>query len=171
MSRITYKDSQYRLVGDLPALGSKAPDFSLVTPELRDVSIDHWLSKRKILNVLVSIDLDVCAKSVVAFDRYSAGHDDVAVLMVSVDLPFAHARFRKDRDLQRVVLLSAIRHAGFGENFGVQIAEGPLKGFFARAVIVIDENNSVVYTQLVEDLTEEPDYAAAFRSLAIEIED
>jgi len=93
------------------------------------------------------------------------------MLMISVDLPFAHARFRKEHDLQRVVQLSAIRHAGFGENFGVQIAEGPLKGFFARAVVVIDENNSVVYTQLVEDVTEEPDYAAAFRSLAIEIED
>jgi len=171
MSRITYRDSQYRLVGDLPALGSKAPDFSLVTPELRDVSIDHWLHKRKILNIFVSVDLDVCAKSVVAFDRYSAGHDDIAMLMISVDLPFAHARFRKEHDLQRVVQLSAIRHAGFGENFGIQIAEGPLKGFFARAVVVIDENNSVVYTQLVEDVTEEPDYASAFRSLAIDIED
>ena len=171
MSRITFRDSRYQLAGELPALGSKAPDFSLVTTELRDVSIDHWLNKRKILNIFVSVDLEVCAKSVAAFDRYAEGHDDLAMLMISVDLPFAHARFRKAHNLQRVVQLSAIRHAGFGENFGVGVTEGPLKGLFARAVIVIDENNTVVYTQLVEDVTEEPDYAAAFRSLAIEIED
>ncbi|HEY5655559.1 MAG TPA: thiol peroxidase [Woeseiaceae bacterium] len=171
MSKITFKGSRYQLAGELPALGGKAPDFSLVTTELRDVSIDHWLNKRKILNVFLSVDLEVCAKSVIAFDRYAAAHDDLAMLMISVDLPFAHARFRKEHDLQQVTQLSAIRHAGFGENYGVQITEGPLKGFFARAVIVVDENNSVVYTELVEDVTEEPDYAAAFRSLAIDIEE
>ena len=98
------------------------------------------------------------------------GVEDVAMLMVSYDLPFAHKRFQEQHDLKNVIGLSAIRHAGFGENYGVQIVEGPLAGMFSRAVIVLDENNTVVHREHIEDISTEPDYAAAFRALGIEVE-
>lgn len=171
MAHIIARDSSYQIFGDLPAQGTKAPDFSLVTVDLKDVSGANWLGLRKILNIFPSIDTPVCAESVIAFDRYAEKHDDVAMLMISADLPFAHDRFRKEHDLKHVTNLSAIRHAGFGENFGVLITEGPLEGLFARAVVVLDENNSVVYTQLVEDISKEPDYKTIFLSLGIELEE
>jgi thiol peroxidase len=98
------------------------------------------------------------------------GLDDVAMLMVSYDLPFAHKRFQEQHDLKNVIGLSAIRHAGFGENYGVQIIEGPLAGMFSRAVVVLDENNTVVHREHIEDISTEPDYTEAFRALGIEIE-
>jgi thiol peroxidase len=91
------------------------------------------------------------------------------MLMVSYDLPFAHARFQKEHDLQNVIGLSAIRHAGFGENYGVQIEEGPLTGMFSRAVVVLDENNTVVHREQIPDIGNEPDYIAAYRALGIDI--
>lgn len=171
MAQIIARESRYQIFGDLPPLGSKAPDFSLVTVDLKDVSGANWIGKRKILNILVSIDTSVCAKSVVTFDRYAEKHDDVAMLMISTDLPFAHDRFRKEHALKHVINLSALRNAGFGENFGVLITEGPFRGLFARAVIVLDENNSVVHTELVEDISREPDYEQVFRSLGIETDE
>ena len=112
----------------------------------------------------------VCAKSVVAFDALAEGIEDVEMLMVSYDLPFAHARFKQQHGLQRVVGLSAIRHAGFGENYGVQIVEGPLAGMFSRAVVVLDENNTVVHREQIEDIGTEPDYEAAFKALGINVD-
>ena len=108
---------------------------------------------------------------VIEFDRLVAGHDDIVALMVSYDLPFAHARLQEQHHLENVVGLSAIRHAGFGENYGVQIMDGPLAGMFARAVVVIDENNTIVHTEQLEDISIEPDYVAAFRALGIDVSD
>lgn len=171
MSTITYQDGTYRTHGELPTVGSKAPDFSLVNTDLKDVTLANWLGMRKIFNIFPSIDTPVCARSVIAFDKYSKDYDDVAELMISYDLPFAHSRFRDQQSLQRVVGLSAIRHMGFGENYGVQIIEGPLAGMFSRAVVVLDENNTVVHREQIEDLSSEPDYAAAYQALGIKIED
>ncbi|MCH6550204.1 MAG: thiol peroxidase [Proteobacteria bacterium] len=171
MPTITYQDGTYRTYGELPTVGSKAPDFSLVNTDLKDVTLANWLGMRKIFNIFPSIDTPVCAKSVIAFDKYSKDYDDVAELMISYDLPFAHSRFRDQQSLQRVVGLSAIRHMGFGENYGVQIIEGPLAGMFSRAVVVLDENNTVVHREQIEDLSSEPDYAAAYQALGIKIED
>ena len=171
MSTITYQDGTYRTHGELPTVGSKAPDFSLVNTDLKDVTLANWLGMRKIFNIFPSIDTPVCAKSVIAFDRYSKDYDDIAELMISYDLPFAHSRFRDQQSLQRVVGLSAIRHMGFGENYGVQIIEGPLAGMFSRAVVVLDENNTVVHREQIEDLSSEPDYAAAYLALGIKIEE
>ena len=171
MPTITYQDGTYRTYGELPTVGSKAPDFSLVNTDLKDVTLANWLGMRKIFNIFPSIDTPVCAKSVIAFDRYSKDYDDIAELMISYDLPFAHSRFRDQQSLQRVVGLSAIRHMGFGENYGVQIIEGPLAGMFSRAVVVLDENNTVVHREQIEDLSSEPDYAAAYQALGIKIED
>ena len=171
MAKVQHEGGTYRTHGELPSVGSRAPDFSLVNTDLRDVTLANWLGMRKIFNIFPSIDTEVCAKSVIAFDRYSKDYDDVAELMISYDLPFAHRRFFDKHSLQRVVGLSAIRHMGFGENYGVQIVEGPLAGMFSRAVVVLDENNTIVYREQIEDLAKEPDYRATYQSLGIQIED
>ena len=171
MPRIQHENASYRTHGELPAIGSRAPDVSLVDMKLRNVSFANWMGKRKVLNIFVSGDTPVCAKSVIEFDRLGADVDDIALLMVSYDLPFAHRRFQEEHELTTVVGLSAIRHAGFGENYGVQIVEGPLAGMFSRAVVVLDENNTIVHREHIEDISTEPDYGAAFRALGITIDD
>ncbi len=170
IAKISYESGDYRTYGELPSIGSRAPDIMLVNTKLQNVSLAKWMGMRKIMNIFVSIDTSICAKSVVEFDRMGAGLDDVAMLMVSYDLPFAHKRFQEQHGLNNVVGLSAIRHAGFGENYGVQIVEGPLAGMFSRAVVVLDENNTVVHREHIEDISTEPDYHAAFRALGIEVQ-
>lgn len=170
IAKITYESGDYRTFGELPSIGSRAPDIMLVNTKLQNVSLAKWMGMRKIMNIFVSIDTSICAKSVVEFDRIGAGLDDVAMLMVSYDLPFAHKRFQEQHELKNVVGLSAIRHAGFGENYGVQIVEGPLAGMFSRAVVVLDENNTVVHREHIEDISTEPDYDAAFRALGLEVQ-
>jgi thiol peroxidase len=169
MSQIVYQNQSFRTYGELPTVGSHAPDIRLVDTSLKDVTLANWNGKRKIMSIFVSIDRTVCSKSVCEFDRLVAPHTDVVALMVSYDLPFAHARLQEQHHLEHVIGLSAIRHAGFGENYGVQILEGPLAGMFARAVVVIDENNTVVHVEHIEDIRNEPDYEAAFRALGIEV--
>lgn len=171
MTSITYKNASYRTHSELPAIGSCAPDVSLVNTKLANVSFANWMGMRKVLNIFISVDTEICAKSVLEFDRLAANADDVAMLMVSYDLPFAHQRFQDEHELKHVTGLSAIRHAGFGENYGVQIVEGPLAGMFSRAVVVLDENNTVVHREQIEDITDEPDYRAAFRALGIETDE
>lgn len=170
MATIKYENGSYRTSGELPPVGSRAPDVSLVNTRLQNVSLANWTGMRKIINIFVSIDTAVCAKSVIEFDRYADGIDNLAMLMVSYDLPFAHRRFQDQHKLKNVIGLSAIRHAGFGENYGVLIMDGPLAGMFARAVVVLDENNTVVHQEHIDDIATEPDYAAAFRSLGISVE-
>jgi thiol peroxidase len=171
LTKIQFNNTNYRTHGELPAVGSRAPDVSLVNTELQNVSFANWMGMRKVLNIFVSIDTEVCAKSVIKFDNYAAEAEDIALLMVSYDLPFAHKRFQAAHELESVIGLSAIRHAGFGENYGVLIVEGPLAGMFSRAVVVLDENNTVVHQEHIEDITTEPDYRSAFRALGIEIDD
>ncbi|HZW59170.1 MAG TPA: thiol peroxidase [Woeseiaceae bacterium] len=167
---MVYNGSTYKTAGDLPAVGSRAPDVSLVNTELTDVSLANWMGKRKVLNIFPSLDTPVCARSVVVFDKLSQGLDDVVMLMISCDLPFAHKRFADEQKLLRVIGLSAIRNAGFGNNYGVQIVEGPLTGMFARAVVVLDENNTVVHNEQVENLSDEPDYETALQALGITVD-
>ena len=119
MHQITYDGTSYSTYGELPSIGSRAPDVSLVNTNLQDVSLANFMGMRKVLNIFPSIDTPVCAKSVIVFNKIAADRNDVAMLMVSYDLPFAHARFHKQHSLTHVVGLSAIRHAGFGENYGV----------------------------------------------------
>jgi len=171
MAKVQHEGGTYRTHGELPSVGSRAPDFSLVNTDLKDVTLANWLGMRKIFNIFPSVDTPVCARSVIAFDKYSKDYDDVAELMISYDLPFAHQRFRDKHELERVVGLSAIRHMGFGENYGVQIVEGPLAGMFSRAVVVLDENNTVVHEEQIEDMSKEPNYVAAYQALGIQIED
>ena len=170
MQKIRFDGAVYKTFGDLPSVGSAAPDVSLVNTKLKDVSLANWLGLRKLMNIFPSIDTPVCAKSVITFDRLAKNHDDIAMLMISYDLPFAHARFQEQHALDSVIGLSAIRHAGFGENYGVQIVEGPLAGMFSRAVVVLDENNTVVHREQIEDIGDEPDYGAAFAALGVSID-
>lgn len=170
MPKVVYQGTAYRLYGDLPAIGARAPDVSLVNVELQDVSLANFHGRRKIINVVPSVDTPDCEKSVIRFDGLAAANEEVAVIVVSYDLPFAHARFNKAHSLGSVTSLSAIRHAGFGNNYGVLIEEGPLAGMFAPAVVVLDENNTVVYREPIEDVCTEPNYADAFMALGINIE-
>ncbi len=171
MARIEYENVGYRTFGDLPTVGSRAPDVSLVNTRLQNVSLAKWPGMRKMMNIFVSVDSAVSAQSVIEFDRLGKDLDDVAMLMVSYDLPFAHARFQEQHHLERIIGLSAIRHAGFGENYGVQIVDGPLAGMYARAIVVLDENNTVVHSEHIEDITAEPDYQSAFRALGVNIDE
>jgi len=167
MATVKYEGGIYQTHGELPDVGSHAPEFSLVNAKLQNVTLGNWTGMRKVLNIFVSIDRPICAKSVIEFDRLGKDLDDVAMLMVSYDLPFAHARFAAEHNVQNVVGLSAIRHAGFGENYGVLIESGPLAGMYARAIVVLDENDTVVHQEQIEDISVEPDYGAALRALGI----
>ena len=169
VARIRVDNASYQTSGELPRIGTHAPDVSLVNTKLQDVSMANWMGVRKIVYSGISVDSEFCARTIIRFDEFAVGHDDIALLVVTNDLPFAHRRFQKAHDLQAVVGLSAIRHAGFGKNYGVQILDGPLGGMFSPAVIVTDENNTVVHREHLEDITVEPDYEAAFRALGIEI--
>lgn len=171
MAKIQFENVSYQTYGELPTIGSRAPDVSLVNNRLQNVSLAQWPGMRKIMNIIVSIDMAVCAKSVIEFDRHGNSLDNVVMLMVSYDLPFAHARFQEQHHLEHVTSLSAIRHAGFGENYGVQIVDGPLAGMFSRAIVVLDENNTVVHNQHIDDIGKEPDYESAFRALGVNIDD
>ena len=171
MATVIYEGGTYRTFDELPTVGSLAPDVSLVNTSLQDVSLANFMGKRKLLNIFISIDRPICATSVIKFDKFAEGHDDIVMLAVSYDLPFAHRRFQEKHDLTNVIGLSAIRHAGFGENYGVQIVEGPLAGMFARAVVVLDEHNTVVHIEQIEDIRAEPNYSAAFKALGISVEE
>jgi thiol peroxidase len=171
MAIIKYESATHRTYGDLPAIGSRAPDLSLVNTKLQNATLANWLGMRKVMNIIVSIDTDVCAKSVIEFDRRAENLDDVVMLNVSYDLPFAFKRFQEQHELKNVIGLSAIRHEGFGQNYGVQIVDGPLAGMFSRAVVVLDENNTVVHQEQIEDISTEPDYDAALRALGISTEE
>lgn len=170
MHDIVYNGTRYPAYGELPDIGSRAPDVSLVNTKLQDVSLANFMGKRKVLNIFPSVDTPVCARSVIVFDKLAKDHEDVAMLMISYDLPFAHARFEKEHGLEHVHGLSAIRHAGFGQNYGVLIMEGPLSGMFARAVVVLDENDTVVHREQIADIGDEPDYVAAYKALGIDVD-
>ena len=151
--------------GDLPAAGAAAPDFKLVTGELADVSLAHYAGKKKLLNIVPSLDTDVCATSTRKFNESFEGRDDAVALVVSADLPFASGRFCSTEGLKNVAALSLMRSKNFAKDYGVLLVDGPLAGLTARAVVVLDEDNKVLYSQLVPEITQEPDYDAAMAAL------
>jgi len=165
MAEITLKGNPIHTNGDLPAVGSVAPDFRLTTKDLNDVGLDDFAGKRKIVSIVPSLDTGVCAESTKRFNALVASHDDVAVLVVSADLPFAQARFCGAEGLDRVHTLSMMRSKNFGKDYGILVQDGPLAGITARAVVVLDAENRVLYTELVPEIGQEPDYDAAFAAL------
>ncbi len=153
------------LAGDLPAVGAAAPDFRLVAADLSDVTLATHAGKKKLLNIVPSLDTPVCATSTKKFNEAMANRDDAVALVISADLPFASSRFCKAEGIDNVVNLSIMRSQDFGSDYGVLIQDGPLAGITARAVVVLDADNKVLYTQLVPDITQEPDYEAALAAL------
>ena len=165
MAQTALKGTPVNLAGDLPAVGSPAPDFNLVDKDLADRSLADFAGRKRLLNIVPSLDTDVCATSTRKFNESFAGRADAVCLVVSADLPFAAARFCTTEGLENVHALSMMRSRNFAKDYGVLIEDGPLAGITARAVVVIDENDKVVYTQLVPEITEEPDYHAALKAL------
>lgn len=166
MTTITLRGTPINLVGELPAVGSTAPDFKLTTSGLEDVGLADYAGKRRVLNILPSLDTPTCATSTRKFNEHAASLDNTVVLVVSADLPFAQKRFCETEGLERVVPLSMMRDRNFGKDYGVLIEDGPMAGITARAVVVIDENDRVAHAELVPEIAQEPDYQAALDALA-----
>jgi thioredoxin-dependent peroxiredoxin len=165
MATITLKGNPIQTSGQLPAVGTQAPDFSLTGRDLADVGLSSFAGKRKLLNIVPSLDTGVCAASARHFNVDAASVPGTVLLVVSCDLPFAMGRFCEAEGIQNVIPLSELRTRDFGRDYGVRITTGPLAGLLSRAVVVLDERNRVVYTQQVPEIAEEPDYAKALAAL------
>jgi thiol peroxidase len=161
MATITFKGNPVQTIGSLPAKGTKAPDFRLTAGDLSDVSLATYAGKVKILNIVPSLDTGVCAASARAFNKAAASLGDVVILTISRDLPFAQKRFCEAQGIDKVVTLSELRDREFGKAYGVEMISGPLAGLLSRAVVVLDRDNRVVYTEQVPEIAQEPDYAAS----------
>lgn len=165
MATITLQGNEIHTNGELPSVGSQAPDFHLVDGELNDVHLADYTGRKKVLNIVPSLDTGVCAESAKKFNQAAAGLDNTVVLVISSDLPFASGRFCSAEGLDNITALSLMRSRNFAKDYGVLIADGPLAGICARAVVVIDDNDKVIYTELVPEIAQEPDYDKALASL------
>lgn len=165
MATVTLKGNPVTVNGTLPQKGSLAPEFSLTGKDLADVSLTTWGGKRKVLNIVPSLDTPTCQKSTRVFNEKASAMNNAVVLVIAADLPFAMARFCGAEGLSNVVTLSTFRGKDFHQKYGVDIADGPLRGLTARAVVVLDENNRVIHTELVGEIASEPNYDAALAAL------
>ena len=163
MSEVTFKGQPIKLIGQLPSVGQSAPDFKLLRPDLSEVSLASYPGKKKILNIVVSVDTAVCALSVKKFYQRASEQPNLVVLNISADLPFAIGRFCGAEGLKSVEGLSAFR-SSFGKDYGLMISQGPLRDLYARAVVVVDENNKVLYEELVPEIAQEPNYDKALEA-------
>jgi thioredoxin-dependent peroxiredoxin len=162
---VTLQGNPFNTNGSLPAVGSTAPDFNLVTKDLADVSLKTYAGKKKLISIVPSLDTGVCAASTKIFNDRVKGRGDAVVLVASADLPFAQGRFCGAEGIDNVVTLSMMRSRNFAKDYGMLMVDGPLAGITGRAVVVLDANDKVVYTQLVPEITTEPDYDAAIKAL------
>ncbi|MBU1332643.1 MAG: thiol peroxidase [Gammaproteobacteria bacterium] len=165
MAEVTLRGTPVQVAGDLPQVGQQAPAFTLVGAGLADVSLSSLAGKRKVLNIFPSIDTPTCATSVRTFNQAASGLDNTLVLCVSADLPFAQARFCGAEGLENVINLSTMRGAEFLKDYGVALVSGPLAGVSARAVVVLDEQDKVLHSELVAEIGSEPNYDAALAVL------
>lgn len=164
MATIALQGNPVQTCGELPSVGSKVKDFTLVTADLGDATLADYAGKTVVMNIFPSIDTDVCAASVRRFNETAAANSNVAVLCISADLPFAQQRFCGAEGLDNVVTLSSFR-SSFGKDYGVEISDGPLAGLLSRAVVIVDKDGTVVYTEQVPEITQEPDYDSALKCL------
>ena len=162
MATTNFKGSPVSTSGELPAVGTKAPDFKLVKGDLSEVSLKDFAGKKLVLNIFPSIDTGVCAMSVRQFNKWVSEKDNTVVLCVSKDLPFATSRFCGAEGLDKVVTASDFRYNTFALDYGVLQEDGPLSGLMARAVVALDETGTVLYTELVPEITTEPSYNLPF---------
>jgi thiol peroxidase len=165
MAKITLKGNAINTYGTLPVIGSKAPGFVLTKADLTDISLNDYRNKRIVLNIFPSIDTSVCAASVRRFNAEAGNLHDTIVLCVSADLPFAASRFCGTEGLSNVITLSTFRHPEFGDTYGVRIIDGVMAGLMSRAIVIIDETGNVTYTEQVPEISHEPDYAAALKTI------
>ena len=165
MATVTSKGKPIEVAGTFPKKGDTAPGFTLVGSDLNDVSLSDFSGRRKVLNIVLSLDTGLCATSTRKFNEQAASLDNTAVLVISSDLPFASSRFCSTEGLNNVATLSTLRGREFMKDYGVEIASGPLVGLCSRAVVVLDENDTVLHAELVSETSNEPDYAAALGAL------
>ena len=165
MATVTLRGNATQTSGELPAKGSKAPDFKLVNPDLKDVTLADFAGKRKILNIYPSVDTPVCAISTRKFNEKASSLKDAVVICIAADLPFAFRRFCGAEGLSSVQTLSTMRGHEFMRNYGVEITTGPMAGLCARAIVVLDQDNKVIHTELVPEIAQEPNYEAALKAL------
>lgn len=165
METIFFKGTPCHTYGQIPAVGTEAPGFDLTGKDLQPVRLSDYDGKRVVLNIFPSLDTPVCAMSVRKFNKEAADLDNVAIICVSMDLPFAMSRFCSAEGIDNVIAASAFRSPVFLQNYGVQMIDGPLAGLLARAVIVMDENHRIIFSDLVEEITNEPDYKGAISVL------
>lgn len=165
MTTVNLAGNPIHLAGEFPKVGATAPAFSLVSTDLQDVTLNTYAGKKKVLNIVPSLDTPTCATSTRKFNEAAGKLSNTVVLVISADLPFASKRFCETEGLKNVVTLSTMRGRDFMKNYGVEIADSPLAGVTARAVVVIDENDKVTYTELVPEIKQEPDYDAALKAL------
>ena len=161
MASIKFKGSPVNTFGDLPVVGSMAPEFSLVGKNLGDIVLSDFKGKKVVLNIFPSLDTAVCAASVRRFNAEASKLPNTVVICISKDLPFAHNRFCTTEGLENVITASEFRGNSFGKDYGVMMVDGLLKGLLARSVVVIDEGGKVLYTEMVPEITQEPDYDTA----------
>jgi len=165
MADVLFKGTPAHTNGHLPKVGSRAPDFKLTAGDLSEVTLANFKGKKKLLSIVHSLDTGPCANSAKRFNDFAKGRSDVVVLVVSCDLPFAQARFCSSESVSNVVTLSMMRDRKFAEDYGVLLIDSPIAGLSARATLVLDENDKVLYTQLGPELTVEPEYDAALAVL------
>ena len=165
MAKITLQGNEIHTNGNLPEIGSTAPDFVLVNKDLENVSLSAFPGKKKLLSIVPSLDTPVCATSTKKFNDFAKDHEDVVILVIAADLPFAMSRFCGAEEVENVVPLSIMRSNDFSRDYGVLIEDGPLSGITARAIVVLDQENSVMHTELVSEIAHEPDYDAAMKTL------
>lgn len=166
MATVTLKGTKVNVGGKLPVPGESAPDFKLTGKDLADASLANFAGKRKVINIVPSLDTPTCQQSTRVFNEKASAMKNTSVLVIAADLPFAMARFCGAEGLENVVTLSTFRGRDFHDKYGVDILDGPLKGLTARAVVVLDENNKVLHSQLVPEIASEPDYQAALDALS-----
>lgn len=165
MATIQFKGHNIKTIGQLPALGNRAPDFSLTRADLSEATLANFTGKRKLLNIFPSLDTGVCAHSVRQFHQRASQAKNAVVIHISKDLPFAQGRFCKTEGIAAVETLSTFR-SSFAKDYGVEILDGPLKGLCSRAVVVLDEHDKVIYTEQVPEIAQEPNYDKALAALS-----
>lgn len=165
MTQITLQGNPIETIGALPAVTTKAPDFTLTRQDLSDASLSDFAGMTVVLNIFVSLDTSICAASVRRFNTEASNLDNTVVLCVSADLPFAHQRFCEAEGLEKVIPLSVFRSPDFGKDYGVTITTGPLTGLLSRAIVIIDQNGNIAYTEQVPEIAQDPDFEAALKVL------
>jgi len=165
MASVTLAGNPISVAGNFPKKGDTVPDFSLTAKDLKEVGLKDFAGKRKVLNIVPSLDTPVCAKSTRVFNEKAGSLGNTVVLVIAADLPFAMGRFCGAEGLNNVVTLSTFRNRDFHAKYGVDITDGPLRGVTARGVVVLDENNKVLHAELVPEIKQEPNYDAALAAL------